>query len=125
VAKEILYQKRPLKVKLIRDCLDGKRRKIAAPNHTPVAIKQEAALKAKTQPSKPKAKKDYPRCSAGWHNPATTGHTKSECRMKQLPKPKAKAAANSHHNSDSDDDRKCMVATDVAGFRRALSANAF
>jgi hypothetical protein len=98
-AKEILYQKRPLKITVIRECLDGKRREAAAPSTTPAVIKQEAALKAKTQPSKSNAKKDYPRCSAGWHNRETTGHTKSECHMKLATKPKAKAAANSHPDS--------------------------
>jgi hypothetical protein len=124
-AKEILYQKRPLKITVIRECLDGKRREAAAPSTTPAVIKQEAALKAKTQPLKSNTKKDYPRCSAGWHNPETTGHTKSECRMKLATKPKAKADANSHPDSDSNNNCKCMVASNVAGFCQALSANTF
>ncbi|PLW33603.1 hypothetical protein PCASD_15755 [Puccinia coronata f. sp. avenae] len=70
-AKEILYQKRPLKITIIRECLESKKREAAAPSTTPAVIKQEANLKAKTQPSKSNAKKDYPRCSAGWHNPKT------------------------------------------------------
>jgi hypothetical protein len=75
LAKEILYQKRPLTIAMICDSLDNKRREAAAPTPatTPV-IKQELALKAKTS-SKPVSDKDYPCCAPGWHNPATTGHT--------------------------------------------------
>ena len=114
----------PLKITIIQECLDGKRREAAAPSHTPVVMKQEAALKAKFQPTKSNSKKDYPKCSAGWHNPETTGHIKSKCWMKLLPKPNAKAAANSHPDSGSNNNCKCMVASNVAGFCQALSANA-
>ncbi|PLW52475.1 hypothetical protein PCANC_10602 [Puccinia coronata f. sp. avenae] len=45
--------------------------------------------------------------------------------MKLATKPKDKVDTNSHPDSDSNDNCKCMVASNVSGFRRALSANAF
>jgi hypothetical protein len=82
-AKEILYQKRPLTIKMIRESLNNKQREAAAPSiASNPSIKQESALKAKTL-GKSSLDKDYPRCAPGWHNPATTGHSEEECRMKQ------------------------------------------
>jgi hypothetical protein len=76
--KDILYQQRPLTLKIIRNSLDSKRCEAAAPTSslTPT-IKQESALKAKSQPGKLTGEKDFPRCSPGWHNPATTGHSEA------------------------------------------------
>jgi hypothetical protein len=77
--KDILYQQRPLTLKIIRDSLNSKRQEAAAPSSSSApTIKQESALKAKSQPGKATGEKDFPRCSPGWHNPATTGHTEAD-----------------------------------------------
>ncbi|PLW36746.1 hypothetical protein PCANC_14583 [Puccinia coronata f. sp. avenae] len=56
-AKEILYQKRPLTIKMIRESLNNKRREAAAPSiASNPSIKQESALKAKTLGSLPQTK---------------------------------------------------------------------
>ncbi|PLW24325.1 hypothetical protein PCASD_06555 [Puccinia coronata f. sp. avenae] len=112
--KEILYQKRPLSLQTICDCLDGKCREVAAPTTTTIVVKQESALKAKSQTAKPSGEKDYPTCSPGWQNPATTGHTMDKCRMKRKPKPKAKAAASSPVDHD-DSDGSIETAASVFG----------
>ncbi|KNZ55921.1 uncharacterized protein VP01_2541g1 [Puccinia sorghi] len=64
--KEILYQKRPLTIATIRECLDGKHREAEAPFSAAITVKQDS----------------YPQCSPGWHNPATTGHTKHKSQPK-------------------------------------------
>ncbi|KNZ58766.1 uncharacterized protein VP01_1866g5 [Puccinia sorghi] len=120
--KEILYQKRPLIVATIRECLDGKRREAEAPSSAAVTVKQESALKAKSPSSKPSGESSYPQCSPGWHNPATTGHTENDFRLKRQAKPKAKAAASAQPEPGSD---SSSIATEASGFiciRKALSA---
>ncbi|KNZ43992.1 uncharacterized protein VP01_962g2 [Puccinia sorghi] len=120
-AKEILYQKRPLTVAIIREVLDTKRRDASAASNN-IMVKQESALKAKSSSTKSSSERSYPQCAPGWHNPATTGHTEEECRMRRKLKPKAKAAALSQPDSDSD---TSSISTGASGFFcicKALSA---
>ncbi|PLW48871.1 hypothetical protein PCASD_02750 [Puccinia coronata f. sp. avenae] len=150
--KDILYQQQPLTLKIIRDSLNSKHCEAAAPtsSSTPT-IKQESALKAKSQPGKPTGEKDFPRCSPGWHNPATTGDTEADCRMKRKPNTTnicdstqkenvnlgwAKHIPNFTENAkaaltpqvDDDNDKASSISTAPNGFvciRRALSAVQF
>ncbi|KNZ52123.1 uncharacterized protein VP01_3685g2 [Puccinia sorghi] len=120
--KEILCQKCPLTIAMIRESLDSKCCEVAAPSSATPTIKQESALKAKGTSSKQTTRKDYPQCAPGWHNPATTGHTKQDCCMKRCSKPQAKAAASSQPDSDSE---SLSIATAANGFvciRKALLA---
>ncbi|PLW38210.1 hypothetical protein PCANC_13637 [Puccinia coronata f. sp. avenae] len=112
--REILYQKQPLTLTIVCNCLDSKRREAAAPSSNTITMKQESALKAKGPLTKPPAGKDYPQCPPGWHNPATTGHTKADCCMKRRPKPTAKAAATSQ--PDNNDNSSSSISTKANSF---------
>ncbi|KNZ48933.1 uncharacterized protein VP01_531g14 [Puccinia sorghi] len=97
-SKEILYQKRPLTIKMICETLDCKRREMASSLLSTPTVKVESALKAKGAQQKPMAQ-----CSPGWHNPATK-HSAEGCFMAKKPKPKAKSAITPKQELQSDND---------------------
>ncbi|KNZ45656.1 hypothetical protein VP01_793g2 [Puccinia sorghi] len=78
-AKQILYHKRPLTIAMIREVLDNKNCKAAAP-----LFKQESALKARSTQFKQLGDKDNLQCAPGSHNPATAGHMEADCHTSNM-----------------------------------------
>ncbi|KNZ44471.1 hypothetical protein VP01_912g2 [Puccinia sorghi] len=69
--KEIIFQRRPITITMIRECLNSKCQEMPAPSAVP-AIKQESALKEKSAPSKQSTGKDYPQFSMLHETPSKT-----------------------------------------------------
>ncbi|KNZ45867.1 hypothetical protein VP01_773g18 [Puccinia sorghi] len=96
--KQLLFEKRPLIIAMVKAALDSKRRDKSFNPASPAtpSIKQETALKADTA-------KPWAVCKPGWHNPATK-HTAEQCRQAKRKPPKASANAAIETPSDGESD---------------------
>ncbi|KAI7959986.1 hypothetical protein MJO29_005054 [Puccinia striiformis f. sp. tritici] len=120
--KEILFTKRPLTLKIMREHLDSKCLDFgnSAPSHQSTSIKTESALKAAV-----------PFCENGKHNPDTR-HSAETCyqlfphldtRPKSKPKPKKKAhvAITEPTEESEDDDDDCDSVVSFSGAYTCIS----